>query len=509
MSLPPTHVLLLAATFIIAISGLVYELLAGTLSSYLLGDSVYQFSLVIGLFMTAMGIGAYLSRFVQERLEYAFIVTQIALGFIGGTSAPVLFYAFAWLHNYSAFLFLLSLAIGILIGLEIPLITRILQRHQALKINISNVLTADYIGALAAALLFPLVLAPQLGLLRTSLVFGLLNLFVAGMALSLFRVSVKRLGAVIGACALLLACGLVYSNALVNFFERRLYQDEIIFAETTPYQRVIITRGRDRIRMFINGGLQFDSQDEYRYHETLVHPAMSLARRRDKVLVLGGGDGMAVREVLQYAEVKQITLVDLDPTITRLYRDNALLNTLNGKSLHDPRVRIINDDAWKYLEKNQEFHDVMIIDLPDPNNTSLSRLYSRAFYLLATSRLARDGLLVTQATSPLYARKAFWCIYNTLAETPGPYKYGQNLYAQAYHTYIPSFGEWGFVLAGHHRIDWSGIKLPENLRYLNRSMLPALTAFPPDMQAADTEINTLQAHPLLRYYEQGWEKWFP
>ncbi|MEO1019295.1 MAG: polyamine aminopropyltransferase, partial [Pseudomonadota bacterium] len=178
----------MAATFVIATAGLVYELIAGTVSSYLLGDSVYQFSLVIGLFMTAMGIGAWLSRYV-EALEAGFVKTQIALGLIGGFSAPILFVAFTLIDNYEAFLFLICLVVGTLVGLEIPLVVRILQREKSLKLNISNILTVDYLGALAAALLFPLVLVPQLGLMAVSLLFGMLNLLVGLLAWRLFRTS--------------------------------------------------------------------------------------------------------------------------------------------------------------------------------------------------------------------------------------------------------------------------------------------------------------------------------
>ena len=500
--------------FVIAVSGLIYELLAGALSSYLLGDSVYQFSLVIGLFMTAMGLGAYLSRFIEKNLERAFVITQIALGVSGGLSALLLFYVFTYLDNYSAFLFLICIIIGTLMGLEIPLITRILQHHRLLQFNISNVLTFDYIGALVAALLFPLVLVPQLGLMSTALVFGLLNLVVAGMAYYLFRQQIEqgigRVAVSMMVSAIVLSGCLWYSNSLIQLFETRLYQDEIIFAETTPYQRIVVTRHGERFQLFINGGLQFDSIDEYRYHEALVHPVMGLTRRHESILIIGGGDGMAVREVLKYADAKQITLVDLDPVMTGLFRDNPLLNELNTHALQDERVSIINQDAWKYLENTQTLYDVIIIDLPDPHNPSLSKLYSRAFYAMLVKRLSLSGLLVTQATSPLYAREAFWCIHNTLAATPSPYRYDETLYTIPYHSYVPSFGEWGFVVAGSHQPDWNNIQLPQDvLQFLTPQLLPTLTAFPPDMQALPSEINTLQAHPLLQYYEQGWSRWFP
>ncbi len=490
-----------------------YELLAGTLSSYLLGDSVYQFSIVIGLFMSAMGIGAFLSRFFQQDLEYYFTVIQLSLGLVGGLSAPLLFFAFAWLMNYNAFLFAICLLLGILIGLEIPLITRILQQHQILKINISNVLTADYIGALVAALLFPLVLMPLLGVIGISLLFGLLNVAVAIVMLWLFRDRLRTWGLSIFAalCFLSLSISMFYSESWLGLMERRLFQNPIIFAETTAYQRLVITRRGERIQLYINGGLQFDSFDEYRYHEALVHPAMNLATQHQQVLILGGGDGMAVREILKYPDVQHITLVDLDPRMTELFRENPLLTALNQQSLSNPKVQVVNQDAWQFIEHTPQIYDVVLIDLPDPHNSSLSKLYSREFYFRLAQHLSQGGLLVTQATSPLFAHDAYWCIHNTLAATPSPMREGKTLYTQPYQTYVPSFGLWGFVMAGHHQPDWSRFKLPEAIkfRYLRPELLPSLIEFAPDTAFVSTEVNSLQSHPLLQYYENESKRWFP
>ena len=501
---------LLIGTFVIAVSGLVYELIAGTLSSYLLGDSVYQFSIVIGLFMTAMGLGSYLSRFILDRLEQAFVATQIALGLIGGLAAFFLFFAFVYIDNYEAFLFLICMTIGTLVGLEIPLVIRILKQERTLEINISNILTVDYIGALVAALLFPLVLVPQLGLIATGFLFGTLNLMVAGLAAYLFRPKVgsRYLIAALVA-ATLLSAGLIFSERLVKTIETKLYHDEVIYAETTPYQRIVATHQNGHLRLFLNGALQFDSVDEHRYHEALVHPAMSLAGQAGSVLVLGGGDGMAVREVLRHDDVERVTLVDLDPAITRLFRDHPRLSALNEGALDDPRVTVVNEDAFEFLKADDALYNVILIDLPDPKNPSLSKLYSLAFYTSAARRLARDGVLVTQATSPVYARKAFWSVFRTLEATGDPYRADEALSVQPYHAYVPSFGDWGFIAASPKRIDWQAIRLPSDLRFLTDDTLPGLTMFPPDIDRLPVEINTLQDHPLLRYYDEGWSRWFP
>lgn len=505
------NALLLFATFLISICGLVYELLAGTISSYLLGDSVFQFSLVIGIFLAAMGVGAWLSRFIETALVEAFILVQCAIAISGGFSAALLFFAFSNLGNYEALLFLLCLIIGTLVGFEIPIVIRILKTYRVLRLNVSNVLTADYIGALIASLLFPLILVPHLGLLRTALLFGMLNCFVAGLGYFVFHQDLqrrRRLLTNIILTGLILLAGLALSSRLTSFFQARLYSGEIIYSATTPYQKVVITRDGPSISLFINGHLQFNSLDEYRYHESLVHPAMSLARHHNNILVLGGGDGMAVREILRYPDVRSVTLVDLDKTITNFFRNNPLLNRLNHHSLQDKRVHIINQDAWKYLETDQRFYDVVFIDLPDPHAFGLSKLYSREFYARLAHHLGADGIVVTQATSPMFARQAFWCIDNTLSVTPSPLTPGEALHTIAYHVYVPSFGEWGFVMASAHKLDWSAIKLPDGMRYLTPETLSAMNHFPKDMARLKTRINSITTHILVTYYETGWNKWF-
>ncbi|MEE9352498.1 MAG: polyamine aminopropyltransferase [Thiotrichaceae bacterium] len=513
------HVVLLFSAFIIAICGLIYELLAGTLSSYLLGDSIYHFSLVIGIFMSAMGLGAWISRYIDNNLPSTFIHLQVLIGLIGGLSTTFLFFAFAIIHNYTPLLFLITSILGALLGIEIPLIIRILNKQTSLKLNVSNVFTADYIGALIAALLFPLVLVPQLGLMRTGLFFGVINIAVALLAWIIFKPELAKRMSLLASIifsGIILIIGFIFSQQVTNHLESKLYQHQIIYAETTPYQRIVVTNYKQRTRFYINGALQFDSLDEYRYHESLVHPAMQMAPAHENILILGGGDGLTAREVLKYTDVKKITLVDLDPAVTQLFKDNTQLGKLNKDSLSDERLIIINQDAWKYLEHSDQLFDVVIIDLPDPSNLNLSRLYSTTFYTLLQQHLSHAGVIVTQASSPLYSREAFWSINETLKVSAGTAGSTDSAdkgawHTLPYHTYIPSFGEWGFILAS--RVNLEKIKLSNNtkplkLRYLTPELLRSMQLFPPDMEPIEVEVNNIHSHKLLKYYQAGWAKWF-
>ena len=492
---------LLLVTLMISISGLVYELLEGTVSSYFLGDSIYHFSLVIGIFMSAMGIGAWVSRYIRGDIVKSFIYIQLSLALIGGFSAAILFYAFAVLESYDIFLYIETVAIGVLIGMEIPLIIRILQERYELKMNVSNVLTADYIGALVASILFPVFFLPHLGLIETALFFGAMNAFCALLVWRVFR---KRLGMkilyIILSVFIIIFLGWMKVTSFTSYIQYRLYNDNVIYSQNTPYQNIMITGDRGRIKLFINGALQFDSIDEYRYHESLVYPAMSAALRHDNVLVIGGGDGLALREILKYPDVKNVTLVDIDPAMTKLFSTNRLLRELNHDSFGDKRVQAVHQDAWKFLEKNSRLYDVIIIDLPDPNNPSLSRLYSRKFYTMVLNSLSKGGVSIVQSTSPLFARKAFWCIVHTVEATGAD--------TLPYHTNVPSFGEWGYTLFSNMplRFDFSG--LPKDLKYFSAGQFQMMRYFPKDMSETDTKVNTIFEHPLLKYYVKGWEKWY-
>jgi len=497
----PLEVALLASVFVVAACGLVYELAAGALASYVLGDSVLQFSTVIGTYLFAMGVGSWLSRYFERQLPAHFLRIELLVALVGGAMPASLFIANAYLPDaFRALLYGLVLVVGVLVGLEIPLVMRILKRNIALRDLVSQVLTFDYLGALAVSVAFPLVLVPQLGLVRTGLLFGLMNASVALWALWLFRHELRLLRAHVLACLAtlgLLSGAFAGADLITTLAEDKFYQDPVVFAATSPYQRIVVTRGHAGHRLFLNGNLQFAQRDEYRYHEALVHPAMAAHGAVRKVAVLGGGDGMAVREVLRYPDVQSITLVELDPNMTRLFSTHETLARLNEGSLSSPKLKIVNADAFGWLQQTDEMFDVIIVDFPDPTNCSIGNLYTSSFYAAMEKRLAASGYAVIQTTSPLVARQSFWTVVTTL-ESVG-------LKTAPYHANVPSFGEWGYVIAGR-RPYRQPEELPPGLRFLTRESLAQLFEFPRDMARVPAEVNRLSNQVLVTTYEREWGK---
>ncbi|HNI44634.1 MAG TPA: polyamine aminopropyltransferase, partial [Chitinophagales bacterium] len=330
---------LLIAIFVIATCGLVYELVAGALASYLLGDSVRQFSFIIGVYLFSMGIGAYLAKFIHHKLLEKFILIEIWIGVIGGLSATLLFVLFNYVLYFEPLLYTIVFSIGCLVGLEIPLLMQLMQDELQFKDLVSNVFAVDYIGALVASVLFPLVLVPYLGLMRTSLFFGMLNIAIAWVLAVALRQRVSmaiRLQVKAILVFLLLLTTFIFANDILAWSEKNLYDETILLSKTTPYQRIVLTHQKNNCKLYLNNNLQFASADEYRYHEALVHPVLSLAECVDQVLVLGGGDGLALREILKYPDVQQITLVDLDREMTEICSNNHLLTQFNQNAFQNP-----------------------------------------------------------------------------------------------------------------------------------------------------------------------------
>ena len=491
-------VVLFLSVLLIAACGLIYELIAGTLASYLLGDSVLQFSTVIGTYLFAMGIGSWLSKFITGSLVSRFISIELLVGVVGGFSSSVLFLAFGHTHSFRFVLYALVILVGILVGLEIPLLMRILEGRFQFRDLVSYVLTFDYLGALAASLAFPLWLVPKLGLVRSGILFGIVNAGVALWSTFLFRDKLPRVGLLRANCIAVLAllsAGMVASNWISSMADNQLYADDIIFERATRYQRIVVTKWKDDLRLFLNSHLQFSSRDEYRYHEALVHPGLASIPGARRALVLGGGDGLAVRELLKYPNLESITLVDLDPEMTRLFTEHSLLSPLNDHALRAPRVKVINDDAFVWLDRNDTMFDFVVVDFPDPTNFSLGKLYTSAFYRLLRRHVSAGGLAAIQSTSPMFARRSFWCIAETLKQA--------GFQTWPYHVYVPSFGEWGFVLAGER---WSPpTTLVPGLKFLTAAQVPLLFDFPADMQRVQAEVNRLNDQVLVRYYEHEWK----
>ena len=516
-------VMLLVAMALAAACAIVYELIIATISSYLLGNSVYHFSITIGVFMVSMGLGSFLTRFMKSRLVERFIVVEVALGIIGGGSAVALYGMYVVVGSdaaYSAAMFGVIVVVGSLVGLEIPLLTRILNERGGLRTALANTLTFDYVGALVGSVAFPMILLKYVGLVRTGFVMGLVNVIAGALLVPQSEGGVRRrLGVAGGAAAAsaVLILAIAWEPAITAALERALYDSPTITSQQSPYQKLTVTRrgktwpepeasgqeppvvakrGND-LRLFIDGQIQFSSVDEYRYHEALVHPAMSAAQSRESVLILGGGDGLAARDVLRHEDVAEIVLVDLDPRIIELCSTHPEIAALNEGALTDPRVHVVTRDGYKFVEQAARGFDVVIIDLPDPNHETLSKLYSVEFYRLVARVLNTGGAVVTQSTSPFFARAAFWSIHRSL-EAAG-------LHVAAYHTNVPSLGDWGFNLATDRPIDPNALDVRVETLFLTAEQMPAMFRFGKDADEIDAQVNTLLRPVLMHYYDD--DRW--
>lgn len=495
---------LLFAAFVCAACGLVYELSLVTLGSYLLGNTAAQASITLSVMVCAMGIGALAAKPLRSHAAVSFIAVELALAAVGGFSVLMLYAAYAWLNLYTLALIVVSIVIGILVGAEIPLLMELLQRirRQEASGAVADLFAADYVGALLGGLAFPFFLLPVFGQIRGSLIVGVLNA-VAGVIVVfvLFWRDVrpwKRWWCAAAALAVsaVLVVGYIGADRFEATAQQQLFAAPIVLSEQTQYQKIVITesvslRKPPEVRLFLNGDLQFSSRDEYRYHEALVHPLMSGAHRN--VLIIGGGDGLALREVLKYPDVEHVTLVEMDPEMIRLGRTDPRLTNLNKHSFDDPRVQVVTADAFSWLRTDHGRFDAEIVDLPDPDETAVAKLYTKEFYSLAERALAPGGRMVVQSGSPYFAPRSFWCIKATV-ESVG-------LAVTPYHVNVPSFGDWGYVLAARGAKPELELDSPEPLRSLNQATLDAAAVFPPDRGPRDEPVSTLM-HPVLVDLEQ-------
>lgn len=518
-------------------SGLVYEYCISTLATHLLGNSIEQFSVIIALMLFAMGIAGLAQRSIKGSVAEIFIGVEIALGFVGGASAIVLYVAFAWLDHFHLALYGLAMGIGFGIGLEIPLLLRINQAWRSdLASNVGDVFSLDYIGALLGALIWAFVLLPLMSLDRISLVLGLVNMGAAALTLALFWPQVRRRKRLIGLLAVATAglCALAaWGPSLINSARQRLYADPVRAHVQSPYQDIVVTGLGARFSLYLNGHLQFDSEDEYIYHEMLVHPAVLATDAPTTALVLGGGDGLAVRELLKWPSIESILLVDLDPAVTRLAQTFPPLVALNGGALNDPRVQVrhptlptdgptrpvykggeqirdalarrstriaqvqvLHMDADLFLQHTPDRYDVIIADFPDPSSPDLAKLFSLELYQQLRRRLAPGGVMAVQAGSPYTTRRAFWAVRDTL-EAAG-------LHAASLHAHVPNFGEWGWHVARADHAPVFERALPFLTRYLDSAVLAAAQVFPAPLGRPNAPAVSTRLEPrILTLYTQG------
>lgn len=430
--------LILAVVFVCAACGLVYELELVALASYLTGDSVTQASVVLSVMVFAMGVGSLLAKRLRCRAAFGFGLLETALALLGGSSALVLYASFVWMGESRCALVGFSLAIGILIGAEIPLLMSLIQRfsRQDAEGTVADLFAADYVGALVGGLAFPFLLLPWLGQLTGALLTGAVNALAGGgLVLWLFRCDLtRRSRRVLVTVNVLVLALLATAAVLVDDFERAarraVYGDQVRVAVHTDVQEIVITGGRNGpLELYLDGRRRrVSARDEFHYHEALVHPAMRGAHAR--VLILGGGDGLAAREVLRYGDVRSVTLVELDPGVVRLARTDPALTALNGRAYRDPRVGVVYADAFTWLRSGGAAsapgavdvagrarggaYDVVISDLPNPGVTASTKLYSEEFYGLATRVLADGGRLAVHAGSPTAQRRTYWTVDATL-----------------------------------------------------------------------------------------------
>jgi spermidine synthase len=540
--------LLVGSTLVMGACGLIYEYVLSVLGNHLIGSSYEEIFIVIGIMMFAMGVGAGFQRYVKRELFEKFLLLEILLGLIGGFSAILIYTAYIHTESYRVILYGFSLVIGILIGTEIPLIIRINEKYALdLRANLSEILSMDYVGALGGAVLFTYVLLANFSLARIGFLLGLVNVGVACAGFLLFAGLVRHrilLGGIALAAAGGLLLGFIRAEDWTRYGEQRYFRDPIVETLTTKYQHLVLTKRKDRVNLYINGHLQFSSRDEKIYHEMLIHPAMILASPRKRILILGGGDGLALREVLKYPEVEHVTLVDIDREMVRLAVEQEDLVRLNQGAFHDSRVHVLESgavgpgerievlqedlrpskmfegrlhavaevhvmimDAERFVRETEGLFDAVFIDLPDPGELELAKLYSVEFYAALRERLAPRAIVSVQSTSPYYARRVFLCVGETLRAA--------GFGILRLHDNVPSFGEWGWTLAWKSKAPApsvaerlkSAVEFDAPTEYLTPGLLRAGLAFPEEWlePGEDVEVNTLMKPVIIDYYREAWK----
>ncbi len=500
--------ILKASLFATGVSGIVAEYNLSTLASYFIGDSIIQWTLIVSTMLFSMGLGSRVSKIFQNNLLQKFIYIEFTLSVIVAFSSLIIFVLYSRSIHTSILIYVLSIIIGMLIGMEIPLAIRINDQFESLKVNVASIIEKDYYGSLVGGVFFAFVGLPFLGITYTPFILGIINFSVALLVFIILWKEIKNslkkywiLGAI--SIFFVLIIGIFITKPIILHSEQKRYKDKIILSEQSKYQKIIITEWKNEHWLYLNNNLQLSSIDEVLYHEPLVHPAAKLCSNLKNVLVLGGGDGCAVRELLKYKTIENITVVDLDPLMTELGKTNNILVELNNNSLNNSKVKIVNQDAFKFIENTKQFYDLIIIDLPDPRNIELNKLYTQEFYSLCKRAMTADATIVTQAGSPYYATSAFECI-NLSIQSAG-------FETLKIHNQILTMGEWGWIIGKRKR---AHLSLKETLlnsdfsdietKWLNNEAIHQITSFGKNFFLKDSiEVNKIHNPTLYRYYLKG------
>ena len=522
--------LVILSIFLVAGAAIAYEILAGSAMVNLLGASVYYFSLVIGIFLFALGIGGWLSAKIQKRLFERLIFIEIVLSFLGGSLSALIFGNYALVFNFlnksifsginwffggliiaklffSLSALFLIFAVGVLAGFELPLFSRLLAEKDDLKDALGKVFFWDYAGALLVSILTPIFFLSNFGIIRTSFLMGFVNALAAlvlVVVLKIEKISIGN-GLKIGVLFAIIfnLVGFLGGSRLELFFEKKLYGErEILYNFNSPYQRFSFVQSKDgAISLYINGQRQFESGEwDAVYHESFVHPVMNIAGKRSRILVLGGGDGLALREILKYPDVKEVTLVDIDEKLVAAAKDFEFMRILNQNSFRDPKVKVIIGDAFKFIEdiNGREIYDIALVDFPDPSDDSLSRLYSKEFYRLLKNILKPDGLAVVQSSS--YMDSVQQVILRTMSSA--------GFEVLAYHP--PYFDlldqNFGFTLASKKKLnkdEWLNKPVPVQNVIFNELTLGSILESKPIPRARisrSLEVNSLFRPTIFKAY---------
>ena len=539
--------LLCVCMFASGACGIILEYIQASLASMILGNSFEQWATVIGLMLFWMGFGSLIQAQISKKyLIYAFIWVEIGLALVGGFSPTLTYISYGYTAHYSLVLYFFVSFIGIMIGLEIPVIIRINNDFsKELSTNLGNILSADYLGSLIGSLIFVFVLLRFTPITEAAFLTASANFSLAFITFVYFsKKGLLKKSFTLPAIMLITFCAVCYGyvhNRQWNIkIEQPLYDDPIIYSKSTQYQQISITNyiPLNEVRLFLNGNLQFSSVDEHRYHEPMVHPVMNLVPIKTKVLILGGGDGCVLREVLKYKEVEEIFLVDLDPEMTRLAKYHPVLKKINQNAFKDSRilavpengvilgiekkeyfetnkkksqskkhvdVYIVNIDADKFLSRVSGFWDVIIVDLPDPSTPELTKLYTAQFYKKIKKHLSQHGMMVVQATSPYLAKDSFLCIGRTIESA--------KFSALPFHENVPSFGDWGWYIAWHSnirtekvmgKIDRLSIDVPT--KFISPKVFRKELIFGKDELITKNKLINTILHPVLLniYNHESW-----